>query len=71
MTLIPPLLPRVFGALAVLRLIGFPICLLYATFTRHPAAYSSLPSRRQPPLWSTISTAMSIGYTAREVIPSK
>ena len=25
----------------------------------------------QPPLWSTISTAMSIGFTAREVIPSK
>lgn len=23
----------------------------------------------QPPLWSTISTAMSIGFTAREVIP--
>ena len=27
--------------------------------------------RLQPPLWSTISTTMSIGFTAREVIPSE
>lgn len=27
--------------------------------------------RSEPPLWSTISTTMSIGFTAREVIPSE